>query len=41
MFMVLPFIALAVVVILVALFIIFGAKRKSQGKDLGEPGKKL
>ena len=37
--MVVPFIALIVVIIGVVYFLIKAGKKKSEGKDLGEPGK--
>jgi hypothetical protein len=39
--MVVPFIALAVVIIIVAMVIALGLKKRSKGEKLGEPGKKL
>lgn len=37
--MVVPFIALVVLIIVVVYFLAKAGKKKSEGKDLGEPGK--
>jgi hypothetical protein len=38
--MVVPFIALIVVIVLVIYFLVFSGKKKSEGKDLGETGRR-
>jgi hypothetical protein len=38
--MIIPFIALIFVIIAVILFFVLGGKKKSQGQDLGEPGRR-
>ena len=37
--MVVPFIALIAIVVLVIVFLTKAGKRKSEGKDMGEPGR--
>jgi hypothetical protein len=37
--MVIPFIALIAIIVLVIVFLSKAGKRKSEGKDMGEPGK--
>lgn len=37
--MVVPFIALIAIIVLVIYFLAKAGKKKSEGKDLGEPGK--